>query len=248
MKLKMIAAVLAVGLSAQAHAIDIGTTGNGELFLNVWDASGSYTRDLNITINAFDAAVAAGGFINLSWSADDNFNSFLSSVADVSALKWNVVATDRQGAVRNLVTFNAPSTSTLVQNTVNRGTIAASIGGLANEFNKAVGVNTESGIFTSADLAYAGKSIYGSTLNAGLKQSSTGSMNSVLEFMRIDSPATGTGNAIYNQYFDNGQAVTMSFDGTTFQIAAVPEPEAYAMFLAGIGMIGAIARRRRNLV
>lgn len=249
MKLKMIAAVLAVGLSAQAHALDAGAGGNGELFLNVWDASGSYTRDLNITINAFNDAVAAGGFVNLSWSADATFSSFLAGVADVSALKWNVLASDSQGAVRNLVTFNAPSTSTLVQNTVNRGTIVTSIKGLATAYNNATGQGAvDSAVFTSTDAAYAGKSAFGSTLNSGLKQSNSGSMSDVLEFMSINSPATGTGNATYSQYFDNGQAVTMFFDGTTFQIAAVPEPEAYAMFLAGLGMIGAIARRRRNLV
>lgn len=32
--------------------------------------------------------------------------------------------------------------------------------------------------------------------------------------------------------------------GGTLSIAAVPEPETYAMFLAGLGMLGAIARRR----
>ena len=30
-----------------------------------------------------------------------------------------------------------------------------------------------------------------------------------------------------------------------FTIAAVPEPETYAMFLAGLGMMGAVAKRRR---
>jgi len=32
----------------------------------------------------------------------------------------------------------------------------------------------------------------------------------------------------------------------SFQITAVPEPETYAMLLAGLGMVGAIVRRRRN--
>lgn len=33
----------------------------------------------------------------------------------------------------------------------------------------------------------------------------------------------------------------------TIQVAAVPEPESYAMFLAGLGLIGGIARRRKAL-
>lgn len=31
----------------------------------------------------------------------------------------------------------------------------------------------------------------------------------------------------------------------TYEVAAVPEPETYAMLLAGLGLVGAIARRRR---
>jgi hypothetical protein len=30
------------------------------------------------------------------------------------------------------------------------------------------------------------------------------------------------------------------------QVAAVPEPETYAMLLAGLGLVGAIARRRKT--
>jgi len=32
-----------------------------------------------------------------------------------------------------------------------------------------------------------------------------------------------------------------------FSVSAVPEPESYAMFLAGLGLMGVIAKRRRNV-
>ena len=32
-----------------------------------------------------------------------------------------------------------------------------------------------------------------------------------------------------------------------FKVVPVPEPETYAMMLAGIGMLGALARRRRRV-
>jgi hypothetical protein len=40
----------------------------------------------------------------------------------------------------------------------------------------------------------------------------------------------------------------LHFGLTTTHIGAVPEPETYAMLLAGLGIVGAVARRRRKLI
>lgn len=59
--------------------------------------------------------------------------------------------------------------------------------------------------------------------------------------------ATGTLNDPLNSYafnaggFQGYQAMTQSFG---LQVAAVPEPETYALILAGLGLIGFMARRR----
>ena len=47
---------------------------------------------------------------------------------------------------------------------------------------------------------------------------------------RLD--VSGTGSAYGGAY------------GLSYSVAAVPEPESYAMFLAGLGIMGAVARRR----
>ena len=44
----------------------------------------------------------------------------------------------------------------------------------------------------------------------------------------------------------NGSYSTTVPNTTAFTIAAVPEPESYAMFLAGLGLMGVIARRRSS--
>jgi hypothetical protein len=53
----------------------------------------------------------------------------------------------------------------------------------------------------------------------------------------------GSGNATYTPYvyMDGYAKVTYTYD-----VAAVPEPETYAMLLAGLGLMGAITRRRKS--
>ena len=44
---------------------------------------------------------------------------------------------------------------------------------------------------------------------------------------------------------DQSTAAGVAYDHFNFNIAAVPEPETYAMLLAGLGLMGTVARRRK---
>jgi hypothetical protein len=44
----------------------------------------------------------------------------------------------------------------------------------------------------------------------------------------------------------NTGSMVMGVDNVSLQVAAVPEPESYAMLLAGLGLIGVVARRRNR--
>lgn len=98
MKLKLAALFIAISFSTTGiSAINKGTefTESGEFILSVWDdaSSTSYTLDLGPldTRNFFGERTVAGYDLN----SDSNWNSFVSGVDDISELKWDVVASDR---------------------------------------------------------------------------------------------------------------------------------------------------------
>ncbi len=106
---------------------------------------------------------------------------------------------------------------------------------------------------------YNGQYADGSTTFAGQQQA-------VAFFNQVSSSLTGSAKAKLTaigydfdgdgviEFDNNGATVggteyglwTLQGDVLTFSVTAVPEPETYAMLLAGLGLMGAIARRRNN--
>lgn len=265
MKLKLAAAAALVALSGAANAaIDNGnstaTAGNGELFFSVWDANSSYTRDLNVTINSFESEVAAVGDYLKSVSADALFTSFLST-ADLSSVKWAISAVDNIGARRIIETYSALpavySTADLIR------TAAGNLSSFVSNLNANGTATAESAIYAVGNSGYAGNTdpktgLYNLT-NAlvGFNRAGTAANDSYetgLNLVRIGAAATGIAVGSYTPYADNGSALRAYLDlnqgsatfGQLTIAAPVPEPESYAMLLAGLGVMGAIARRRRN--
>ena len=249
-----VAVTLAVAAAGANAAIDNGAGGNGELFLNVWDANGSYTRDLNLSIDAFESALAAGGNLNLSFTGDANLTAFLGT-ADAASLQWNVVAGDGEGDNRLLTTFTLPVTTPTIRNTTGRNSVGQ-ITDFANMVNELNVTDADSIRVTSIDSpAYAGKGAFGNTLNNGFNFSNAGNLNnntfaSGLSFMRMDILGTGSLRSVYNVYAEGAENVNVWLDANKTlhigAVAAVPEPSEYAMLLAGLGMIGFMARRNKR--
>jgi hypothetical protein len=116
------------------------------------------------------------------------------------------------------------------------GAIAQTFASLALGENSSIDLGQSVLVFNSLGSVASGKTL--SVLNAG----ATG-----YAFQLLGNYA---GNADFGRLMAgttvNGMAATYRFDGTYTGVAAVPEPETYAMLLAGLGLMGTIVRRRRR--
>ena len=266
MKLKMIAAVLGLALAGVANAAPItdGQAGNSNLFFTVYDigANAADTADdrayvLNLSsllnggsldnwaTNAAVPALAANKQVTTpnpvySVAADATLTSFLANTNDKSRLQWNVVGLDSAGYDRFLVTSNAPATmkNSVLHNAVGNGNV------YLGQINSAL-TSSSSAILAGA-AAYVGG--WGSNDGGYINFSDAAGIGQSQNFYLLSK--NGTNNNTQNrvdQYMVNATTAmtwTLQNDGTLVYAAAVPEPETYALFLAGLGMIGAIARRR----
>lgn len=254
MKLKLIAlaAVLAAAGSANAAPIANGSDGNGGLFFSIWDDNNSYSRNLGYTIDSFASTVAGAGLVDLSFAADATFTSFLAA-ADLASLKWNVVAGDNVGTRRVVETF-ATLPATKISNDKVRG-VTTGTWSFATALNSQLTVS-DSTTFALGSAGYAGNAASFGDKAAGLLNfSNAGTLanNSAangMNVMLITGLATGILASTYTPYADSSNAVKVYLDGSNAlhisSVTAVPEADTYAMLLAGLGLMGAIARRRNK--
>jgi hypothetical protein len=163
------------------------------------------------------------------WKMDDNSNSFASAVALTGiasiAAGESVIFTESAASASFLSTWfaaNAPA-GLRIGNYTGKA-VGLSTSGDAVNIYSASGVLQASVSFNAAD----GSSPYQTFDNAA------GLDNTVISQLSV----VGTTGAFVARS-DVGEI------GSPGSIAAVPEPESYALLLAGLGLVGAVARRRQ---
>ena len=263
MKLKLIAlaAMLAAG-SANAAILDGSSTsiGNGELFMTVLDSVGeqSYILDLNITMNDFLAGIAVSG-ASYSFAADANMTTFLSQVApaDQSGLVFAIGAMDASGATTTDFHRYITTASSIDANTDTNfdlkdlGTNGAILVGDANTY---IGVGNSAIITDTAAFGYAGSGLWGDNWGTKFNGVSTGLIGNDLDMYLLSQTsgtfATRNNASVYAALEQGGSQVFANLDvnGNLTIATAVPEAETYAMMLAGLGLVGFMAARRRSMI
>ncbi len=262
MKLKLIAlaAMLAAG-SAQA-AIEDGTFApGGELFMTVLDAVGqqSYILDLNIKMDAFLANIAVAG-TSYNFAADANMQSFLSMVApaDKSGLVFAIGAMDTVGATatdfhRYITTASVIDANTDTNNVLkNLGTSGAQ---LLGNVNGMIGAANSLIVTDPSLVGYAGSAQWNSNWGNQFNGTSTGLIGSDLNMYLLQQTtgafAQRNSPSVFASIVQGGNQVVANLDmngNLSIAAAPVPEAETYAMMLAGLGLVGFMAARRRKHV
>ena len=240
------AAVLAAALPAQA-AVDLGNSGDGSMLLTAVDFGSNVSATFDLGLNYTDFA---GGVNNTAQTWDltsgdyaDAWTSFTSS-ANLANVQWFVAGTDNLGAgagSRGVVststgTITAISTAPLQTMLGLHDAFTVGLDLAGNHASVANGASVADATQSSAGLlTVSGKMNNAGSVVAGGLGDSLQVMQALIGVNGL-SPATQT-------VFDSAQTFTLETNGTLIY-AAVPEADTYAMLLAGLGLMGFIARRR----
>lgn len=265
----LVAAVALVAAGQSFAAIDLAstnaastpvTTGGSEVIFYAWDSSvgASFTFDTGIKFEDFRIGSAAAntsqsfsfGSLSLASGAYSEYTAAIGG--DFSNTTWGVVAL-RAGSPLNVL--GAATLATTVrddQDLVAAGLVSGSVKSInANGFNATLLTANQNGHAAgdslTGDFAVDGNDGYiGTIIQDNMIKLPIEATNFVgdtgYKFFLVEAASSNSAAPVVNEY-----AGTWSYNGNTlnYAVAAVPEPETYAMLLAGLGLIGAVARRRR---
>lgn len=278
MKLKLLVTALALAAAGHANAaIVTSPSGNGELFLSVYDsvAEKSYTRDLGLTIDQFlntgSVAVASGSTLpfnpsltpttvagnvlspgyHLIFGADSLLTSFMGANGHLnSGITWGIGAMDSWGTNRYLSTTNAAAATigTLTNAQLKSfSTVDTYITAVNNMGTHLTGLNGSS-TATATDGAAYFLTGSGDKWNQKANFSSMAGVGVAQNFFLLSTVGTGTNTKIsVAQYANQYGAATWNLASDGALEYIAPIPEADTWAMFGVGLLAIGAIARRRM-
>jgi MYXO-CTERM domain-containing protein len=250
-KIKTLVAAVALAASGTAFAAFDGSEGNSSVLFNAYESTSGYSFTLDTGLRK-DDITSAFSSLSVNLANDANWNSFLSHVGSthLADIKWDVIAADTNAGsidsdpVSYLTTGPAEGVPGDLRNAqVN------SWGGNFNSFVTASGNWGATGFvggnstlhFKEGPADYASFEVAeGNNWNTKSTFDTTAGLGGTLSFYEITKDGVPVINHASATLLG---AVTLSESGT-LAISPVPEADSWAMLLAGLTLVGAIARRR----
>ncbi|MBT9460143.1 MAG: PEP-CTERM sorting domain-containing protein [Rugosibacter sp.] len=274
LKMKLMAAAVALAASAGANAaMDNFASGNGSLAFVALDFTGapiSVMMDLDFNVDSFLPAAMSASGTTIQWnfntnsltvngiasgSTQTNWSNALgsfSAVAQSAETKWGVIGGDSislSGSTTQIryLSTAAPGTTLATMQGQTKSNLSgfAGVDALYNANNLLQ--TAENGSTASSGQAWVGDG--GSFGNAGKWQNKSSwvtwaNVGETADFYMADgNNGISSTRALITPYAGE---FTYAAGVLTYAVAAVPEPSEYALMLAGLGMIGFMARRRLN--
>lgn len=247
-KMKALVAAAAVAMAGVAHAeiVDFTEAGGGSLLLSIWNANDSVSAlfDLGPTMDSFNG--------NLSQSWDLTSGAYASTWAQIapslSGATFMVFAGDITGTnyqdhkfFSTVASGSTALTNSQVKNMAEVADFVVASELAGNHASVADGAN-----FSDSTTAYQGTKMK-ADWNGFVPFASTAAVGDAVDFYSFQGVAASgrTAGAAAADVMAFAGSFSQGADGMlSYTVAAVPEPETYAMLLAGLGLVGAIARKR----